>query len=392
MVRILNEKEMLLKERKRIIEETTSNKKSDRVPVVSLCTTWAYWYYGKKPLDSFTDPDLNKQVFRKLYQDFYWDGILLPRNGKSFSQRTIDLLGGGTYTYDRNGMQQTKPGSVTVMEPDEYPELIEDPYKFVLEKVFPRRYELMRRTDDKKYEDMVEVMKDAIGMAKQFSEEDRIAEEEFGIAQMRTLAFYSPIDYVLDYMRDFDVIMGDVKRRSKLVNEAGMALIDFAFDNIGNVMPEEGKVIFMPMHLPQFLNKKDFEKVYWPSYTALLNKIISKGFKVVCYFERSYEHLFEYLKELPKNKIVGLFENDDIIMAKKRLGDTMCVAGGMPVSLLQSGTKQACIDHVKRVIDEAGRDGGYMFTTDMIMLTDSDGKAENLHAVNEFVHEYGVLR
>lgn len=388
----MNEKEQLLTQRKRIIEETISNQKSDRVPIISLCTTWAYFHYGKKPLDSFKDPNLTKEVFRKLYRDFYWDGILLPRNGKSFTQRTMDLLGGGTYEYDKNGMIQTRHGSVTVMESDEYPELIADPYKFILEKVFPRRYKLMQRNDEKKYEDMVEVMKDAINMQARFKEEDQISEKEFGIPQMRSLAFYNPIDFILDYFRDFDVIIGDVKRKPRLMCEAGMALVDFAFDHIGSAVPEEGKVIFMPMHLPQFLNKKDFEKVYWPSYRTLMERIIAKGFKIAFYFERTYEHLFDYLKELPKNKVVGLFEGDDIVMAKKQLGDVMCVAGGMPVSLLKTGTKQSCIDYAKRIIDEAGRDGGYLFTTDMIMLTDADGKAENLQAVNEFVHEYGVLK
>ena len=317
---------------------------------------------------------------------------LLARNGKSFSLKTMDLLGGGTYTYDKNGMQQTNPGSVTVMNDDEYPELIADPYKFLLEKAFPRRYSLMRRTDEKKYDDMVEIMKDVIDMNNRFKAEDRISEEEFGIPVMRQFAIYNPLDYILDYLRDFDVIIGDVKRRPQLVKDAGMSLIDFALDNIGSGQPEEGKLIFIPMHLPQFLNRRDFEKVYWPSYRTMAEKIVAKGFKIVYYFERSYEHLFDYLKELPRNKVIGLFENDDIVMAQKKLGDTMCVAGGMPVQLLQNGTKQACIDHAKRIIDEAGRDGGYMFTTDMIMLTDADGKAENLQAVNEFVHEYGVLK
>ena len=385
----MGDKIKLLQERQERIEKTLRNKKPDRVPVCSLATSWAYYQIGKKPLDSFEDPELNKDVFRNLYKNFYWDGVILARNGKTFTKETLDLLGGGTYTYDKNGMQQTNPGSIGLMKDDEYDELISDPYRYIIEKIFPRRYEIMRRTDDNKYNDFVKIIDDVKEMMRRNAEEDKIAEEEFGIHYMRLASVFHPIDIILDYLRDFVPIASDVRRRPEKLRDAGLSLLDFQLDNLKGVSPVKGKVVFIPMHLPQFLRPSDFEKVYWPSYQKMVDFLVQNNYTPMFYFERKYEHLFDFFLEFPKNSTVGLFEDDDMRLVKKKLGNHMAIAGGMPIALLQNGTKEKCIDYAKKLIDDLAPGGGYIFTTDKIMLTASDGKAENVAAVNEFVHEYG---
>ena len=380
---------MKLQEREEMIETTLHNQKAKCVPVVSLATTWTYYQIGKKPKDSFDNPELNKEVFRNFYETVYLDGVVLSRNGKTFSADTLKRLDGGTYTYDQDGMQQTKPGSIEVMTEDEYEILIDDPYKFILEKIFPRRYGLMQRNDAEKYPDMLKVVQDLKLMTARNQEEDEIAGCEFGIQNMRLTSFFNPVDIILDYMRDFVPISKDVRRRPEQLRDAGLALLDFTLDNIRGLKPEKGKVVFVPMHLPQFLRPKDFEKIYWPSYKKQVDYLIDNGFTPMFYFERKYEHLFEFLKEFPKNKTVGLFEDDDLRIVKKKLGGHMAIAGGMPTALLQNGTKKVCIDYAKSLIDDVAPGGGYFFTTDKIMLSPTDGKLENLAAVNAFVHEYG---
>ena len=380
----------LHQERVELLETTMNNKKGSRVPVISIATTWTYWHAGYLPKDGLENPKINFEVLRKYYNDIYMDGIVFVRNGKTFTQHTMDLLGGGTYEYDKNGMQQTSPGSVTVMNEDEYPELIADPYKFILEKVFPRRYKLMARTDEKKYSDMLEVMIDLAGMNKRNTEENAVAPNEYGIAQMRQAAFYNPLDTILDYLRDFTLIIGDVRRRPDTLREAGMALVDFSLDYIGNIQPQQGQALVIPMHLPQFLRAKDFEKVYWPSWQKVAEGIKKRGFKVLYYFERSYKHLFDYLYELPDGTI-GLFE-DDLVWEAKAALPRMAVAGGMPNAMLYRSTKEECVNYAKMLVDKTAANGGYLFTTNMMMLTPSDGKAENLQAVNQFVNEYGVYK
>lgn len=380
----------LHQERVELLETTMANKKGSRVPVISIATTWTYWHAGYLPKDGLEDPDVNLKVLRKYYNDFYMDGTMFIRNGKALSKNSLDLLGGGTYTYDKNGVIQTAPGTVTVMKDDEYPEFIEDPYKFILEKVFPRRYKLMARTDDKKYSDMLEIMVDIASMNKRFAEEDAIGPNEYGIAHMRQTSFFNPVDMILDYLRDFDVIIGDVRRRPEQLRDAGLAMVDYCLDNIRNLTPQPGYAIMTPMHLPQFLRAKDFEKVYWPSWQKVAQEVHKMGFNSIHYFERSYKHLFDYLNELPDGT-TGLFE-DDLVWEAKAALPRMAVAGGMPNAMLYRSTKEECVDYAKMLIDKTAANGGYFFTTNMMMLTPSDGKAENLQAVNQFVHEYGVYK
>ena len=47
------------------------------------------------------------------------------------------------------------------------------------------------------------------------------------------------------------------------------------------------------------------------------------------------------------------------------------------------------MDIAKGLIDDLAPGGGYVFTTNRVMLTEADGKAENLRAVTEFVADYG---
>lgn len=372
---------------------TTANRQPDRIPVGSLVTSWAYYYAGKKPRDYFNDPELHKNIVRKTFTDFYWDSVLgSTRPGKMFPQSAIDILDGGVYEYNSEGISQTKPHATTIMEREEYVELIRDPYAFILDKVLPRRYGLFRREDEQKYNDLRVAMQDINIAFERNKQEDDIAKEEFGIVQNRAVVMYNPVDMILDYLRDFSDILGDIKRKPEYVRDAGISLVNLCLDYIPNITPKDNKYVFIPMHLPQFLNRKDFEKVYLPSFKMIVDSLSSKGLTAMYYFERKYEHLFDYLKELPKGLTVGLFEGDDIRLVKKELGGNMCIAGGMPVSLLKSGTKQQCVDCAKGLIDDVAPGGGYIFTTDMFMLTAADGKGENLKAVNDFVHEYGIYR
>jgi uroporphyrinogen-III decarboxylase len=75
--------------------------------------------------------------------------------------------------------------------------------------------------------------------------------------------------------------------------------------------------------------------------------------------------------------------------AKEVLGDTACISGNVPNSLLNLGSPQEVRDYCKRLIDVAGKGGG--------LIMDSSGgiheaKPENIRAMADFTKEYGVYR
>jgi hypothetical protein len=213
---------------------------------------------------------------------------------------------------------------------------------------------------------------------------------ELGLVELAQGGMYNPVDIILDFLRDFRGMAQDVKRCPELVRDAGLAIMDWLLEVATMNPPNPDKFITIPMHLPTFLRPKDFEKVYWPSWKKFAEELTSRGYKIFYLFEGNYEHLHEYIQELPKNKVAAMFEHDDLQLVKKNLGDTLCIVGGMPTSMLYYKTKEECIAHVKHVIDTVAIDGGFILSADKPMLSPTDGTLENFKAVNEFAHNYGV--
>jgi hypothetical protein len=67
----------------------------------------------------------------------------------------------------------------------------------------------------------------------------------------------------------------------------------------------------------------------------------------------------EYLLELPEGKEIARLDTTNIFKAKEIPGNHVCIEGNMPVSIMQTGTAKEVRDYAKKLIDVAGKDGGY---------------------------------
>ena len=88
--------------------------------------------------------------------------------------------------------------------------------------------------------------------------------------------------------------------------------------------------------------------------------LIEEGLTPMPFFEGIYTSRLEYLPELPKGKVLGIFDNTDIHKIKEILGRTMCITGLMPASLLQIGTQEK-IAYSKKLLDVVGNEGGLLW-------------------------------
>ena len=73
--------------------------------------------------------------------------------------------------------------------------------------------------------------------------------------------------------------------------------------------------------------------------------------------------------------------------AKRVLGDTCCLAGNVPTSLMCTGTPEAVKEHCRKLIEICAPGGGYILTGG---ASASEVRAENLRAMMEAALEYGV--
>jgi len=106
------------------------------------------------------------------------------------------------------------------------------------------------------------------------------------------------------------------------------------------------------------------------------------------YYEGTWDQRLKYLPELPKGKTVGFFQNSDIFKVKEVVGDTLCVAGGMPLTLFKGGTAAQVREFTKRLCLEVGRNGGYICTTNVMELEGCD--PDLIQAWTDAVREFGV--
>jgi len=149
--------------------------------------------------------------------------------------------------------------------------------------------------------------------------------------------------------------------------------------------------VFIPLHrgADGFLSLEQFKTFYWPTLKSLMLALIDEGLIPCPFWEGCYDSRLECLAELPKGKVLGLFDIIDLKRAKEILDDTMCIAGNMPVSLLQVGTPEQIRDYTKMLIDVVGKDGGFIMAPRAVM---GECEPELVKVWADATREYGVYR
>ena len=137
------------------------------------------------------------------------------------------------------------------------------------------------------------------------------------------------------------------------------------------------------------LNPKQFERFYWPSLKKLLDAYAGKGMSVRIFTEGSILRYADYFKDYPKGILSFHLEQDDPFEFREKLPN-VAIIGGMTTDLLSKGSVTDCLAYAKRLCDELGSEGGYIFSENKMLSFRGDAKAENLAAVCRFVRDYRI--
>jgi hypothetical protein len=138
-----------------------------------------------------------------------------------------------------------------------------------------------------------------------------------------------------------------------------------------------------------FLSKKMFDTFYWPTFKKLVLGLIQKGMTPCIFFEGNFTSRLEYLLDFPKGKILARLDTTDIFKAKEILKDHVCLQGNIPSTILQVGSVQDIQDYCQKLIDVVGQGGGFIISP---RSSTDEVKPENLKAMIDFTHQYGVYR
>ncbi|MCR3922732.1 MAG: hypothetical protein NUK65_09485, partial [Firmicutes bacterium] len=330
-----------------------------------------------------------KKICDMIYSD---TSPVMPVGLISRPPSFYQLLGSQSFIMGNKGFVQHP--EVVGMNEDEYPELIANPYDFLLEKVIPRQYKELDATNPVRMLNRMQMAKAALANDSASSLPWFMAlMEEHGYhrgAPMGSGGFCSaPYDFIADQLRSFSGISKDIRRHRELLKEACDAVLPLMFKMGLPANPHPEGAVVTPLHMPTFMREKDFMEVWMPSYVKMYENYAALGIRGSAFCEDNWMRYLDNLLELPAGMRL-MFEYGDPQAIKDKLGKKFILQGLYPIDLIKHGTKEECVYKAKELLDIMMPGGGYVFGFDKGALTLSDVNLENLAAVAECVRDYGV--
>jgi hypothetical protein len=203
---------------------------------------------------------------------------------------------------------------------------------------------------------------------------------------------HAPFDILADTLRGTRGIVRDMFRQPEKVLEAMEMLTPMNVECGVRMADASGiPVVFFALHKGDdiFMSDKQFETFYWPTLQRVVVGLIEHGCVPLLFAEGRYNRRLDIVKDLPAGKVIWHFDQTDMFKAKEVLGDTACLAGNVPASLLITGSPLEVKDYCRRLIEVCGVGGGFILAAGAGI---DKGKPANLHAMTDAVFEYGVYR
>jgi uroporphyrinogen-III decarboxylase len=198
-----------------------------------------------------------------------------------------------------------------------------------------------------------------------------------------------PFDQISDFLRGMRGAMMDMYRCPDKLLAACEKIMGQVLQRIADSPRPEGYAqTFIALHrgADGFMSLKQFEKFYWPFLKKMVEALVAIGQTPDIFFEGDYTQRLDYLQEFPRGKVLGRFDRSDMAQVARKLGGKICIAGGMPSSLLQTGTKEEVKKYAAWLIDTCGKDGGYVMASGSSL---DEVNPENLQTLADFTAEYG---
>ncbi len=322
---------------------------------------------------------------------YVWTGMTESYGTKYYKVPGIELEPNESFQY-----HEPRTEEEAFMKADEYDRFIEDPNEFVMNVWMPRisKYFVKPGAPNTTMNNL-SWLKGGISMMTYFNKlgvQGQRFREEIGVVSCLAGALKAPFDILADKFRGFRGIAYDMRRQPEKVLKATEAVAPhMAWNAIATADPAKKVPVSHWMHrgATGFFSKETFEKFYWPSLKMVTEQIFAAGLQTIYYAEGKWEKNLKYFRELPEKSIIFHCDKDDIYEVKKVLGDRFAISGGVPNDLLAFGTPEDVRKRVKQVIQDFGKDGGFILDAEAIMQ--HDVKIENFKAMADACGEYGVL-
>lgn len=199
----------------------------------------------------------------------------------------------------------------------------------------------------------------------------------------------APYDMFVDFLRGSKSGMLDMFRNKDKMLAATAKARDFLLENaIKETRESDCPYVFIPLHwgLDGFMSLDQFKIFYWPDLRKMIHELIEHDLVPVIKWEGDCTSRLEIIGDIPIGKAVYWFELTDLVTAKEVLGDTVCLRGNVPASILNTGTEDDVDAYCKNIIEKVGRSGGLIL--DGAIGVPDEAKIENVVAMAQSVKKY----
>ena len=410
--------EELFQERSKRVEDAIQLKVPDRVPVAPSFGFFYAKYAGITCEEAYYDYDKWKTAVEKTVIDFQPDMYASPRFTVLSPGPLLEMVDFKQIKWPGHGVSPNHSFQFVegeYMKAEEYDAFLQDPSDFVMRTYVPRIYGALEPF--KMLPPLRSLMVGyavvplATGLARPEiisafqtllkaraevqrwrSILDSLREQlaGMGFPSCSEAMAATPFDAIGDFLRGTRGIMLDMYRRPEKLIEATEKLLPMQLQAaVFNTKRSGIPRVFIPLHkgADGFMSLAQFKTFYWPTLRKLVTGLIDEGLTPWLLIEADYTSRLEIIGDIPKGKAIYHFELTDIFKAKEILGDVVCIRGGVPNSLLCTGTPEEVKERCKKLIDVVGKGGGFIMDAGAFI---DEAKPENVRTMVDFTKEYGV--
>ncbi len=395
-------------ERVQLLIDAISLKKPARVPVTALCGFFVGKHSGLTKKEFMYDYERAAAAITKYHEDFLPDS----QAASVAPARVFELLGLNLVDWPSRGLADEAPWQyieAQYMREDEYEALITDPDVYFRRALLPRfgsafaplaglapftdmmeattmLFSLLPFADPAVVEGvqrLTEAARECLNWLMTTGAAGADAAARLGIPRLMSGFGKAPYDILADTLRGTRGIMVDRFRQPEKILEACERLVPVVVEwGVRQVERADAPLIVFVLHkgADGFMSDADFRTFYWPMLKAAMKGLIEQGVVPMMFAEGGYNQRLEVIAdpEIPAGSVMWLFDQTDMVAAKRALGGHSCISGNVPTALLALSTPDEVEKYVTDLLDQCATDGGFFLQNGAVL---DDAKAENLKAM-----------
>jgi hypothetical protein len=383
--------ESLYETNRRNFYDAVSLKKPAKIPVGVIQCGWPFYYAGVRFDELIKAGEVQRiadsylKFFREIEIDWEWATMLPP------SAEMHKALGDVTFDYGEDGVCVNHLQAYEdLLGADIYDKIINDFEGF--QKELRDRHRVWHLPTK---EESYAALKKAVLANKAHSQAGGLISQgikDLGIfSVMRDMSLMGSSGFmsIFSYYRGIKNSLIDLRRMPEKVIAASDAIfrsrpLPFTADE----NPNKECIILAAYH-PEggFLSEEMFDKLFFNNMRDMAMPFTQQGAKILAGIEGRFLNTIDRYKCFPEGSVLFMLDQDDPFEVYKKIKGWASVATGVPTGLLALGSKEECLDYVKRAFDTFAPGGGFLFMPSVMLNSSKDAKIENTVACFELANE-----